>query len=417
MNSFGSGDGESGQFWVPESASHKNSDWIRAATTPLFDSPFYVTNQQGQSEPSSDVNNTSAGVAGASLRPAGAVDSAADNSELYGHSTSSDFNASHWQWQSVSAPATSHALAPSLSVLPYASWSGQGNPGDSIGSSSIFAQDGLGEAQSSQIDRHHTALRKTAQSRPLSTIAGTSSPRTSLAPATLATAPTTPSQSSRPQNRSQRKSNESTTTSPTRRRNREGIQRSPAAKHTSARTPIQPNGEEQARRIHMAAFTRGTSLVSDTSSQSREAAEAKSARMDSSLRAAESILAQNMDAGKAPGVMRTPNPAEGANDEYSLPLGKGFPIQIGSELFRLSGASIMSDCQWRPLTSVMSNDTDISRAPSYFSRFFEEQLRQNEDPNGGVKTLYIDRDPTTFQDICRHLQGCLDLQLQAWPGS
>lgn len=29
-----------------------------------------------------------------------------------------------------------------------------------------------------------------------------------------------------------------------------------------------------------------------------------------------------------------------------LPAEKGFPIQIGSELFRLSGASIMSDGQW-----------------------------------------------------------------------
>ena len=47
---------------------------------------------------------------------------------------------------------------------------------------------------------------------------------------------------------------------------------------------------------------------------------------------------------------------------------------------------------------------EISRAPSYFTRFFEEQMRQNDD-NTGVRTLYIDRDPVTFQDICRHLQG------------
>lgn len=45
------------------------------------------------------------------------------------------------------------------------------------------------------------------------------------------------------------------------------------------------------------------------------------------------------------------------------------------------------------------------RAPSYFSKFFEEQLRKNEDGGGGVRTLYIDRDPSTFQDIARHLQG------------
>ncbi len=50
---------------------------------------------------------------------------------------------------------------------------------------------------------------------------------------------------------------------------------------------------------------------------------------------------------------------------------------------------------------------ETSRAPSYFSRFFEDQVRQNEDGTGGVRTLYIDRDPATFRDICRHLQGSL----------
>lgn len=73
-----------------------------------------------------------------------------------------------------------------------------------------------------------------------------------------------------------------------------------------------------------------------------------------------------------------------------LPPEKVFPIQIGSELFRLSGASISSD------------------APSYFTQFFEEQIKQNEE-SGGVRTLYIDRDPETFRDVARHLQGMLSL--------
>ncbi|KAJ9248815.1 hypothetical protein DTO280E4_4500 [Paecilomyces variotii] len=77
---------------------------------------------------------------------------------------------------------------------------------------------------------------------------------------------------------------------------------------------------------------------------------------------------------------------KGARPKCTLPPEKVFPIQIGSELFRLSGASIASD------------------APSYFSQFFEEQLRQNEDPSN-IRTLYIDRDPVTFQEISRHLQG------------
>ncbi|KAF2430824.1 hypothetical protein EJ08DRAFT_211220 [Tothia fuscella] len=70
-----------------------------------------------------------------------------------------------------------------------------------------------------------------------------------------------------------------------------------------------------------------------------------------------------------------------------LPAGKVFPIQIGSELFRLSGASISSD------------------APSYFSHYFGEQLIQTGGRASQVKTLYIDRDPATFRDIGLHLQG------------
>ncbi|KAK5138533.1 hypothetical protein LTR08_000121 [Meristemomyces frigidus] len=69
-----------------------------------------------------------------------------------------------------------------------------------------------------------------------------------------------------------------------------------------------------------------------------------------------------------------------------LPARKVFPIQIGDKLFRLSGASISSD------------------APSYFSQFFEEQLHQTEGADS-VRTLYIDRDPATFEDISLHLQG------------
>ncbi|PMD59356.1 uncharacterized protein K444DRAFT_530225 [Hyaloscypha bicolor E] len=73
-----------------------------------------------------------------------------------------------------------------------------------------------------------------------------------------------------------------------------------------------------------------------------------------------------------------------------LPHERVFPIQIGSELFRLSGASISSD------------------APSYFSQFFQCQLQQaedNGDDSNAIRTLYIDRDPVTFRDISLHLQG------------
>ncbi|KAK4102490.1 hypothetical protein N658DRAFT_495199 [Parathielavia hyrcaniae] len=74
-----------------------------------------------------------------------------------------------------------------------------------------------------------------------------------------------------------------------------------------------------------------------------------------------------------------------------LPHERVFPIQIGCELFKLSGASISSD------------------APSYFSQYFRCQLKQAEeqglDPAAVIRTLYIDRDPITFRDISLHLQG------------
>lgn len=51
------------------------------------------------------------------------------------------------------------------------------------------------------------------------------------------------------------------------------------------------------------------------------------------------------------------------------------------------------------------------RAPSYFSAYFKcqlaevEQQKANGEESHGIKTLYIDRDPVTFADISRHLQG------------
>ncbi|KAE8393407.1 hypothetical protein ETB97_000876 [Aspergillus alliaceus] len=89
--------------------------------------------------------------------------------------------------------------------------------------------------------------------------------------------------------------------------------------------------------------------------------------------------------------LSTPTPQSGPSPakprpKCTLPSEKVFSIQIGTELFRLSGASIASD------------------APSYFSQFFEEQIRQTGDVSS-IRTLYIDRDPATFKAIARHLQG------------
>ncbi|KAK8177747.1 hypothetical protein IWX90DRAFT_482719 [Phyllosticta citrichinensis] len=99
----------------------------------------------------------------------------------------------------------------------------------------------------------------------------------------------------------------------------------------------------------------------------------------------------NAPSAEAAGQQRSRKIAElGTNYSAVLPAGKVFPVQIGPELFRLSGASISSD----------------GEAPSYFSHFFADQLYNNPSARAGdVKTLYIDRDPATFKDITLHLQG------------
>ncbi|KAI5289597.1 hypothetical protein KEM54_003602 [Ascosphaera aggregata] len=53
------------------------------------------------------------------------------------------------------------------------------------------------------------------------------------------------------------------------------------------------------------------------------------------------------------------------------------------------------------------SDADNLRAPSYFSDYFDSQLRRCTGGGGGgvIPTLYIDRDPDTFAEIARHLQG------------
>lgn len=55
-----------------------------------------------------------------------------------------------------------------------------------------------------------------------------------------------------------------------------------------------------------------------------------------------------------------------------------------------------------------ADKADKPRAPSYFSQFFQCQLKtaeENGDDSNSIRTLYIDRDPVTFKDISLHLQG------------
>lgn len=171
--------------------------------------------------------------------------------------------------------------------------------------------------------------------------------------------------------------------------------------------------EDESRNNQLGGSARGGSTVSSASGQSR--GENHASRSDGQDDEYASTLSRTEKKGivNTPGVLRTRPGFEVDDGQHSLPHAKGFSIQIGSELFKLSGASIMSDGQYSHFVQSVTR-TENSRAPSYFSRFFEEQLQQHDDGSGALRTLYIDRDPSTFQDICRHLQGkaqCPDKKL------
>lgn len=153
----------------------------------------------------------------------------------------------------------------------------------------------------------------------------------------------------------------------------------------------------------------GGSLVSNYSGQTRsdfdnfttEGAEGTVAKQNEDV---PSTGIEYKGSKKIPEVLRTGDAALLRNGQMTLPPEKAFPIQIGWRLFRLSGASIMSDGKLIRKPQVWMF-VKIPRAPSYFSTYFEEQIRLEESGSEGLKTLFIDRDPDTFADICRHLQG------------
>ncbi|GJC85951.1 uncharacterized protein ColLi_08789 [Colletotrichum liriopes] len=116
---------------------------------------------------------------------------------------------------------------------------------------------------------------------------------------------------------------------------------------------------------------------------------------------------------------RSPAPhdeAQVATIPHILPHERVFPIQIGNELFKLSGASISSDGASATLAifprsrrHFVEASALLLRAPSYFSQYFYCQVKKaqetGEDLSNAIRTLYIDRDPQTFADISLHLQG------------
>ncbi|KAH8668034.1 hypothetical protein BGZ60DRAFT_528372 [Tricladium varicosporioides] len=132
---------------------------------------------------------------------------------------------------------------------------------------------------------------------------------------------------------------------------------------------------------------------------------------DSKAAVGMTIMREETITPNPPGILRDPAVATARKMNTDipniLPHERVFPIQIGSELFRLSGASISSDDNEAAVV-VTRNQAEKPRAPSYFSQFFQCQLKQAEDngeDSNTIRTLYIDRDPITFRDISLHLQG------------
>lgn len=93
----------------------------------------------------------------------------------------------------------------------------------------------------------------------------------------------------------------------------------------------------------------GGSTVSSASGQSRgENHLSRSDGQDDELTSTLS-RSERKGTGTTPGVLRTRPGHELEDGQRALPHAKGFSIQIGSEVFKLSGASIMSDGQSNPL--------------------------------------------------------------------
>lgn len=101
--------------------------------------------------------------------------------------------------------------------------------------------------------------------------------------------------------------------------------------------------EDESKTNQLGSSARGASTVSSASGQSR--GENHLSRSDGQDDEFTSTLSRSEKKGTGitPGVLRTRPGFELDDGQYALPHTKGFSIQIGWEVFKLSGASIMSD--------------------------------------------------------------------------
>ena len=102
--------------------------------------------------------------------------------------------------------------------------------------------------------------------------------------------------------------------------------------------------DDESRTNRFGTSARGDSTVSSTSGQSRsENPQSRSEVQDDDFTSTMSRSEKKGAGMLTPGVLRSRPGFESEDGQQALPHTKGFSIQIGSEVFKLSGASIMSD--------------------------------------------------------------------------
>ena len=339
----GEQDRSGGQAWTDESLHHQNSDWIATTSGPSFDLGYATLSHGAQHL--FPAPNASADPELDPLR-AGATGAFSSFHQSQNWNLDDENHAGSYGWPSVLSASPFNV--PSIQPLtnPTATRDVHNSAArPPIGPLTVVSGP-LGQDPGSQIAQRDFANYRSFLSpvprEPSRTSPVLSPPLTRIHTVAQETTSTSQARQAGPQSASSGKtlSPSSAQVSPTRKR--KGGQRSPSSRQAFPRTPFQPNEEEEARRIHMASLSRGGSLVSSVSSHSRGLNEHETMGVEGNLRAAESTMLETIG---APGVLRALQPENGPSEQYPLPPGKGFPIQIGSELFRLSGASIMSDCQ------------------------------------------------------------------------
>lgn len=116
------------------------------------------------------------------------------------------------------------------------------------------------------------------------------------------------------------------------------------------RNATESQNEEEQRRKQFGLTPRGPSRVSSTSGHSQT--EPFSPEVVEDEMSNPSKRPENQAPPRVPGILRIRQGDDAQSGQQTLPPAKGFSIQIGSENFKLSGASIMSDGQYSFETSL-----------------------------------------------------------------